>query len=155
MNNLDQQPITLSQPGQSQSIRFTISVSNDENTIYDLQINSDDFKQAAIGVLRNSYLRNKKNNLQVIAIDNLLKIRNSLQLNLDLSDGVIDEEEFNKELEEKPERYIVDVTSNFVHDDILLIGEIISQLKTDHRMSSDDVSSVFGIDHDHLLRLSV
>lgn len=89
-----------------------------------------------INTLRNDYC--------IIAIKNLIKKNEFLQLSLQLSEKLIDENEFESEIKQNPDKYIIQI--NNIDDSIHLsvISNILTRIgKT---FNIDEVSELFSID---------
>ena len=90
---------------------------------------------------------NQFNNLRhdycIIAISNLLKKNEFLQLSLQLSERLITEEEFENEVENNPDRYIIQMDNGQVN--LSLISGILT--KIGKSFTTDQVSEMFSIDH--------
>jgi len=92
-------------------------------------------------------MKNKKEELLLTAIKNLMKAQNFLQMCLMLQEGQISQEDYNKQLKEKPDRYVIDI--EYVKDkkDIEIIAEIIKELgPIGEGLSVNDVSEIFSFD---------
>lgn len=80
--------------------------------------------------------------LLIRAINNRTIERNYFRLYSELSDNIISEEEFNQEIEDHEDDYVI---SNNIHpskDDVLLVTSIINKIKD--VQSSEDISSLFS-----------
>ncbi|QHS63254.1 hypothetical protein [Chitinophaga agri] len=87
----------------------------------------------------------------ITAIKNLLKKNHFLQLNLDYSNKLINEEEFEREIDDNPDRFIIEMTSNDSVLDLYVISELIE--KIGNQFTIDEVSELFSIDTESLHRV--
>lgn len=81
-------------------------------------------------------------------IRNYIKKTNFLQLAIELSEDFISEEEYEKEIEEHPEKYIVNIQSMENIDDIYIISNIIKNIGVNY--SIDEVTEMFALDMDKI-----
>lgn len=89
-----------------------------------------------LNVLRNDYY--------VVAIRNLLKKNEFLQLSLQLSEKLVSEEEFDLEIEKNPDKYIIQM-KNLEHPiQLHVISNVIN--KIGKSFTTDEVSELFSID---------
>jgi hypothetical protein len=72
-----------------------------------------------------------------------------LQLLLNLSENTIDEEEFNKELEQNPENYIVDINYLSNPSDLMIITDIVKKIGKEFTV--DEVSEIFSIESEDII----
>lgn len=86
-----------------------------------------------------------KEELYITALDNLLKKVDYLHLTMQLDQSLIDEDEFDKELEENEDKYLIKINSNFNNLDLDLVISIVTKLKN-RDFSSDEISELFSID---------
>lgn len=89
-------------------------------------------------------INNLRNDFCILAIKNLLKKNEFLQLSLQLSEKLITESEFESEIDENPDRYIIQM--NELEDSINL--NVISSIltKIGKSFNIDEVSELFSID---------
>ncbi len=132
----------------SSAIEFKISVNNMQE-IFAFTVNVSEFKE----IIRFTYYKSRKNELQILAIKNLIKISNSLQLNLQFSEKTISDQEFEEALEKNPEHYIVDVRPIEDEGDVIIIGDILQEVAPVGELESDQVANIFSIEHDSLLKV--
>lgn len=86
-----------------------------------------------------------KEELYVTALDNLLKKVDYLHLTMQLDQNLIDEDEFDKELDENEDKYLIKINSDFNNLDLDLVISIVSKLKN-RDFTSDEISELFSID---------
>lgn len=77
------------------------------------------------------------------AILNLIKKSKFLQLYIQLAEGQIDEDEYEKELKENPDRYFINIKEVNSEIDWKALILILRNLPSD--LSVDEVSEIFGI----------
>lgn len=94
-------------------------------------------------------IHESKEELYLTALDNLLKKVDYLHLTLQLDQNLIDEEEFDKELEENEDKYLIKINHDFNSVDLQLIMSITSKLKN-RKFSSDEISEIFSVDIDKI-----
>ena len=111
-----------------------ISVTIDKKQM-DLFLEQFHFKNH-INLIRNDYC--------IIAIRNLLKKNEFLQLSLQLSEKLITEEEFEVEIDKNPDKYIIQMNNmdNPMH--LHVISNILT--KIGKAFNTDEVSELFSID---------
>lgn len=85
-----------------------------------------------------------KEELYVTAIDNLLKKIEYLHLTMQLDQDLITEDEFDEELENNEDNYLIKMNSNFNDIDFSIVQSIIHKLKR-NKFSSDEISEMFSI----------
>ena len=90
-----------------------------------------------------------KEDLYVTALDNLLKKVDYLHLTMQLDQNLIEEDEFDKELEENEDKYLIKINNNFNSIDMQLIMSITNKLKN-RKFSSDEISEIFSVDIDKI-----
>jgi len=86
-----------------------------------------------------------KEELYKRAIKNLLKsVRYHQQLELLLTDQIT-EEEYDEELENNSDKYVIDCTSKASDKQILIIGEILKEIdEFNENFGVDDIEEIFG-----------
>lgn len=91
-----------------------------------------------------NHLNNLRNDYCIIAIRNLIKKNEFLQLSLQLSEKLISETEFENEIERNPEKYIIQLNKldNQIH--LHIISNILTKIGTTFNV--DEVSELFSID---------
>lgn len=89
-----------------------------------------------------SYPR-KKENYFVLAINNLVKKSDFLQLSLQHAERIISDEEFENELENNSDKYIIDLKEIEDNIDINIVSEIVAKL--DREFTIDEVCELFSI----------
>lgn len=78
----------------------------------------------------------------VKAIKNLIKKNNFLDLSLQLAEDQITEEEYEEEIDNFPEKYIIDVNCLSGTNELLAIVDIVK--KIDLNFYNDEVAEIFG-----------
>jgi len=88
--------------------------------------------------------QNKKDDFCIKAIQNLIIKNNFLELSLELSEDQITEDDYTKEIENNPHKYIIDI--EYVQDpnDIRVINEIVKKIGLE--FSVDEVAEIFSLD---------
>ncbi|MEI8203785.1 MAG: hypothetical protein WCH34_12265 [Bacteroidota bacterium] len=88
----------------------------------------------------------RKERYLTLAIDNLLKKNEYLQLTIQFNDDLIDEDEFEEELEKNEDKYLIKMNPAFVESDFNIISSIIQKLN--RNFSNDEISELFAIPFD-------
>lgn len=91
---------------------------------------------------------NKKENLYIKAIKNLLIQNNFLELALQLEEGYISEEEYNRKIEKYPGKYVVQVDNLDEPNDVKVIQDIMK--KMGNKYSVEEVAELFSLDEEDL-----
>ena len=86
----------------------------------------------------------KKEKYFVVALQNLLKKINYLQLSLQVAEGQITDIEYETELHKNMQNYIIDINYQEDISDLKIISDIVSQI--DNNFSVDEISELFSID---------
>lgn len=89
-----------------------------------------------------SQLSTLRNEYCIVAISNLLKKNEFLQLSLQLSEKLISEEDFEREVENNPGKYIIEMANEQVN--LNVISSILS--KIGRSFTTDQVSELFSVD---------
>ena len=80
-------------------------------------------------------------------VENLFKTKNFLELTIENLTEQISDDDFAKELEEHPEKYMKTICQRKpTYEDIKLIVDIVCSVKKDKELSVADVSELFSID---------
>jgi len=87
----------------------------------------------------------RKEELYIIALQNQRKYIHFLRLNSDLEHNDISEEEYDKELKENEDKYVVKLLPIQDPKDIDIIKDIINKIGNDN-YSTTDVGELFSID---------
>ena len=90
----------------------------------------------------------KKENLYLTAVDNLIKKNDFLQLTIQLDQELISEEEFRDELERNEIKYLIKMNPEPENVDFKILTEILSKLNRE--FTSDDASELFSIPLDNI-----
>ena len=85
-----------------------------------------------------------KEELYITAVGNLLKKVDYLHLTMQLDQNLIDEDEFDKELENE-DKYLIKMNDSFKSIDFNLVLSITNKLKN-RNFSSDEISELFSIE---------
>lgn len=89
-------------------------------------------------------INNLRNDYCIVAIRNLLKKNEFLQLSLQLSEELITESEFEAEIDQNPDKYIIQMNNIDDHVHLKVISNILTKIgKT---FDVDEVSELFSID---------
>lgn len=89
-----------------------------------------------------------KEGYYILAINNLLKKNNYLSLIVQLSQEQISEDEYVKEIEENPDKYILDIKYLDDPNDLKIINEIVKKIGVS--FSIDEVAEIFSLDSEDL-----
>lgn len=95
-----------------------------------------------------SQKRKKTEKFALEAISNLIIKNNFLELSLNLADGQINEDEFEKEIEKNEDKYFIHTKPLDEPDDIHIIIDLVKQIKFD--LTTDDVADMFSLDSNEL-----
>lgn len=80
-------------------------------------------------------------------VENLFKAKDFLELTIENLTEQISDDDFAKELEEHPEKYMKTISPKKpTYEDIKLIVDILCSVKKDKELSVDDVSELFSMD---------
>lgn len=80
-------------------------------------------------------------------VENLFKAKDFLELTIENLTEQISDDDFAKELEEHPEKYMKTISpKKTTYEDIKLIVDILCSVKKDKELSVDDVSELFSMD---------
>jgi len=93
-------------------------------------------------------LYQKKEFLYINALKNLIVQKNFLDIALQLEEGHITEEEYNNEIDNYPEKYVVSSDYLVESEDIALIKDIIKKMGL--QLTIDEISEIFSLDTDEL-----
>jgi len=85
----------------------------------------------------------RKEEFYLVAINNLLKKSDFLQLSLQHAEKVLTDEEFENELDSNSEKYLIDLHEFSEPSDINVIGDIVNQIERDFTV--DEVSEIFSV----------
>jgi len=152
--NIDES-INISNPSydynanESGSTFYKIKFSDaDDKNFIEFQLPKDQFGD----IFKRAIIDNETNAIREIysitAIRNLLKKNNFLQLNLDLSNQLLNEEEFNNEIENKPGKYVIEMREIENPQDLFVISDIVN--KVGQQFTIDEVSELFSVDTNSL-----
>jgi hypothetical protein len=86
----------------------------------------------------------------ITAINNLIKKNEFLQLKLQVSEKILDQEEFDKELQENEEKYLIKLIPLECQDDIFVINDIVKNINGE--LDVDEVGELFSIDPDSFMK---
>ncbi|MEA3494591.1 MAG: hypothetical protein U9R42_00990 [Bacteroidota bacterium] len=117
---------------------FSCPTNNGNITI---QINTTQSKLR--NIINYASFQNKKDEYFIKAIKNLLKKSNFQELSLEISEDQITEEEYYKELEKNPEKYVLDLEYLKDPNDIKIINEIVKRIGVE--FSIDEVEELFSL----------
>ncbi len=90
----------------------------------------------------------KKEFFYIKAIKNLIIQNNFLELALQLEEGHISEEEYDKEIDTHPEKYVVNVDYLEIPDDLAIIKDIIKKIGAEY--TRDEVEELFSVDTENI-----
>jgi hypothetical protein len=91
---------------------------------------------------------NMKEQFYVKGINNLLKKNNLLQLSLQLSDNLITEDEFEEEINNNSEKYIISVENLTSVNQLHVLKDIVKSIGKD--FSVDEISELFSVSFNNL-----
>lgn len=129
-----------------------LNTESDEIT-FSIQFTSKDLRRLNYQVRALEYFINKRDSLKNRAIQNLFKIKRTLELTNNLANGDIDEDEFNEEIKDNPNRYVIELSSQVSTQDINIITEIISNCNLQDEITIDEASEMFSIDHQSFINV--
>ena len=109
-----------------------------------LQIKKTDVEKYAEMMHHHNFREMKKEFYYITAITNLIKKTEFLQLLIQLEEKSITEEEYEKEIEDNPSKYIIDTDYLKSQDDLTLISEIVNKIGVS--MRTDDVAEIFSLE---------
>lgn len=95
-------------------------------------------------ILSGFSLNEVKEELYITAIDNLLKKVEFINLTMQLDQNLITEEEFDEELENNEDIYLIKINPNFKDIDLELVQSITQKLNN-RKFSIDEISEMFSI----------
>lgn len=114
---------------------YTISFQNNQVNIA--------FIIKTIGTMLTKF-ENTKERFYVAGINNLRKKINFLQLHYDFQNGEISQEDYENELENNQNKYVVDVRMLKNHYDLLILNDIIKKIGDD--LTVDDIAEIFSVE---------
>lgn len=120
---------------------FKINYSSFENEGARFRVSSSDFEHITNIFTLKDYFKDT-------AIQNLIKKTKFLQLYIQLIEEQIDEDEYEQELEGKSDEYFI--TLKELQSDLDYIALMAALQKLPKSLSIDDVSEIFGIQHESL-----
>ncbi|MCK9412117.1 MAG: hypothetical protein M0Q53_07430 [Prolixibacteraceae bacterium] len=91
-----------------------------------------------------NHVNNLRNDYCIVAIKNLIKKNEFLQLSMQLSENLISETEFETEIEENPEKYIIQINRLNHPINLHVISNILTQIGKSFNL--DEVSELFSFD---------
>lgn len=106
---------------------------------------------SAEGTVQNNwvrdYLSENKESLYITALRNMKRMLNFAQLNVSLLGGDITDEEFEAELEDNEDKYLLpEATQKATLRQIAQTSDIVKKLEFMNDSSVDDASELFGLD---------
>lgn len=94
----------------------------------------------------------KKENLYITAIRNFLRKENFSELNQSLLNEQITEDEFEKQLDEYEDKYVIVLKDVNQDEDVKLIAQLVEKIGYDLRdFSVGDISEMFSLKEDQLI----
>jgi hypothetical protein len=90
----------------------------------------------------------EKENLYIKAIENLLKQKEYLNLVYQASHDLISNEEFNEELENNEDKYLIKIEDDIDKKRLRLVLKILEKIK--YNFSDDDISEIFSIETNNI-----
>lgn len=87
----------------------------------------------------------------VAGIHNLIIKANFLQHNLRLAEGMIDQDEFAREIDENPDEYIINIRETSSLEELLALKDVVKRLGKDFTI--DEVSEIFAVSFDNVEKL--
>ncbi len=88
-----------------------------------------------------------KEQLYIAGINNLIKKNNLLQQTIQLAEGFITEEEFEQEIDENPDQFIISIREPHGLEELIVLKNIVK--KIGKKFSVDEVSEIFSISLDN------
>ncbi len=88
-----------------------------------------------------------KEKYYIKGVGNLLKRANYLNLCIQLEQGLIEEDEFDKEIDDNPDQYVVDMSSVSNELDLFAIDEAANSITSELNieLTKDDIEDIFGV----------
>lgn len=126
-----------------------ITLKGDSSGKFEFTISGDNFSSLVEQMNFYSYKKNKKEQFFFIAIDNLIKKNEFLQLTLQFEQGHISGEEYTEEIETNSDRYIIKMKPLETTVDLVIISEIVKNIQT-QEITVDEVSELFSIEPEGL-----
>ncbi len=124
--------------GNSDKDKITIVLNTDKNKLESFFYHVNAFS---------SYI-DVKESYYLLAIRNILKKNNYLSLMLQLAQEQISEDEYVKEIEDNPSKYILDIKYLDDPNDLKIINELVKKIGLS--FSIDQVAEIFSLDSDDL-----
>lgn len=93
-----------------------------------------------------------ENELLLRAYKNLTRQLNYIQLCLERSEGHINEDDFNEEMQLHPDRYALLTEKDLTQEELGVLCSLIDE-KIQENYSIDDLSDIFGVTHESLLQV--
>jgi hypothetical protein len=114
---------------------------------FQISFSTEQLKKANHQMRVINYFFNRKDELKDRAIMNLIKIKRTLELNNDLASGTITEEEFEVELNQHPDKYVIKILNDVSNNvDCHIIYETIRNAGLQTEISMDEVAEIFSLD---------
>jgi len=88
-----------------------------------------------------------KDQLYITGINNLIKKNNLLQQTIQLAEGFITEEEFEQEIDQNPDQFIISIREPHGLEELIVLKNIVK--KIGKNFSVDEVSEIFSISLDN------
>jgi len=89
-------------------------------------------------------MKNSKNYYLIKAIQNLIIKNNFLELSIKLAEKQITNKEFDNEIDQHPEKYIIEISYVKDSNDLFIINDILKEIK--FKLSIDEVGDLFSLD---------
>ena len=123
--------------------RFSSSRKDEPITI---TFHTDRAKIDSLREIFNTYtiFQDKKDEYCIKAIRNLIIKNNFLELTLELSEENITEDDYSNEIENNPNRYVIDIDYIKEPNDIKVVNEIVKKIGLE--FSIDEVAEMFSLD---------
>lgn len=128
-------------------VNVNTPVSLPEDGLYQIREYNGNTREISFSVSVGVFLSQEKERLYIELIKNLYRRLDFMQLMQSLDNGELTEEEFDKELNEHEDRYLVpSPTKEPSISQLLHISDIVKKINRMDRMSVSDVSEGFSLD---------
>ncbi len=130
------------------SKQFLITLKDSKNT-FEIKFSDDMVSLLGDLSLRYNYFVAKEK-YYIIAIKNLIKKNEFLQLSLQVADKLVTEEEYEKELKENEDKYLISLNRVDNPFDIDVVCDIVKQVNASFTI--DEVAEIFSLDANWLFQ---
>jgi hypothetical protein len=130
---------------------FKFTITGDETTM-EVSITGKNFNSIVEQWYFTRYKNTKKENYYVIAVNNLIKKTEFLQLSLQFAQEVITSDEYQQEINNNSDKYLIKFDCPFNKIDMPLIEEILDKVEKKD-LTIDEVSDLFSIESNQLHKM--